>query len=378
MIIAAEAATTERLAFMIRHTSGVVCAPVLPQRLDQLEIPLMVRENTDKLGTAFTQSVDYRLGSSTGISASDRAGTIRALARPTSVAADFSRPGHVFPLRARPGGVLERAGHTEAAIDLVALAGRCPAAAISELVNDDGSMTRGAQLRQFAAKRRLAALSIADLVRYRQRHEPLIELLADTALPTRWGQLRCRVYRSTVDGAQTLAITVGEVREASDVLLRMHSECLTGDVFGSRRCDCGDQFEQALDRMSAQGRGVLLYMRGHEGRGIGLINKIRAYSLQDSGLDTVDANLELGLPVDAREYYVGAQIIRDLGIASVALLTNNPDKLYRLLDLGAPVARRIPLHSAPHRESVDYLLSKKQRMGHLLPAADDQRFAAGL
>lgn len=376
LIMAADAATPERIAFLVRHTSGVVCVPITGERLDELGIPLMVASGSDPFTTAFTQTVDYRPTTTTGISASDRAATIRALATPTAGGQDFCRPGHVFPLRSRDRGVLDRAGHTEAAVDLARLAGRYPAGVIAELVTEDGSMLRPVDCARFAAQHDLVVVSIADLVSYRQRHETLVELVADTTLPTRWGRFRCRLYQSRIVGSETVALTVGDLQGLTSPLVRIHSECLTSDVFGSLRCDCGDQLSHSLKAISAEGRGVLLYMRGHEGRGIGLGNKLRAYGLQDLGHDTVDANSELGLPVDAREYYLGAQVLGALGITAARLLTNNPAKAIGLIDAGIRVTERIPLHTVVHRESVAYMQSKRTRMGHLIPALDDQLHAA--
>jgi 3,4-dihydroxy 2-butanone 4-phosphate synthase/GTP cyclohydrolase II len=310
--------------------------------------------------------VDLSAGTTTGISAADRAATIHALADPTMGAADFNRPGHVFPLRARPGGVLKRAGHTEAALDLARLAGRAPAGVLCEVVLDDGSMARVPELAEFAARHGLPFISIADLIRFRRRNEKLVSRLADTPLPTEWGTFRCIAFESTVDGETHLALSYGEIAGDNDVLVRVHSECLTGDVFASRKCDCGPQLHEALRRIAAEGRGVVVYLRGHEGRGIGIGHKLRAYELQHRGLDTVDANLELGLPVDSREYGIGAQILVDLGITRIRLMTNNPAKYAGLHGWGLDITEQVPILIDPHDDNREYLITKRDRMGHLL------------
>jgi 3,4-dihydroxy 2-butanone 4-phosphate synthase/GTP cyclohydrolase II len=326
----------------------------------------MVPRGDDPRGTAFTVSVDLRVGTTTGISAAERAATARALADPTRTAADFTRPGHVFPLRARPGGVLERRGHTEAAVDLTRLAGTAPTAVISEIVNDDGTMARRPDLRRFAQRHGLPLITVADLIRHRRRTERLVHRGVGTTLPTRHGEFRLHCYTSVLDGTEHLAVVRGDVTDGHDVLVRVHSECLTGDAFGSARCDCGDQLDAALARIAAADRGVVVYLRGHEGRGIGLARKLQAYNLQDSGLDTVDANLSLGLPVDSREYDIGAQILSDLQIHSVRLLTNNPAKSRGLTEYGIDVVSREPLVTAPGPHSVEYLRTKRDRLGHEL------------
>ena len=367
IIFAASKATPELMAFTIRYSSGVVCAPMPAEMLDRLEIPLMTPHNKEKLRTAYTVSVDARDGVSTGISAKDRAHTVRVLADSATEPWEITRPGHVFPLRYRDGGVLVRRGHTEAAVDLARLAGLTPAGVLVEIVNDDGTMKRGPELRAFADEHGLAMISIEDLVRYRRRHEVLVERVAETRLPTRHGDFTAYGYRITVDGGEHIALVYGDVSGDEPVLTRVHSECLTGDVFGSHRCDCGPQLEEALNRVVAEGRGVVIYLRGHEGRGIGLVAKLQAYQLQEGGRDTVDANLDLGLPADARHYGTATQILRDLGIGSVRLLTNNPDKTSSLEEFGVPVAERVPLTPHPNDHNLAYLLTKRDRMGHDLP-----------
>ncbi|CAN5437685.1 bifunctional 3,4-dihydroxy-2-butanone-4-phosphate synthase/GTP cyclohydrolase II [soil metagenome] len=370
LIFAASKATPELMAFTIRHSSGVICVPMPGRMLDRLEIPLMTPHNKDKLRTAYTISVDARDGVSTGISAADRAHTARVLADSATESWELTRPGHVFPLRYREGGVLVRRGHTEAAVDLARMAGLTPAGVLVEVVNDDGTMKRAPELRAFADEHGLAMISIEDLVRYRRRNENLVERVAETRLPTRHGDFTAYGYRITTDGSEHIALVHGDVgsRGVDDpVLTRVHSECLTGDVFGSSRCDCGPQLDEALERIVAEGRGVVVYLRGHEGRGIGLVAKLQAYQLQDGGRDTVDANLDLGLPADARHYGTATQVLKDLKVESVRLLTNNPDKVSNLEDYGVPVPERVPLTPHPNDHNLAYLLTKRDRMGHQLP-----------
>jgi 3,4-dihydroxy 2-butanone 4-phosphate synthase/GTP cyclohydrolase II len=367
LIFAASKATPELMGFTIRHSSGVICVPMPADMLDRLEIPLMSPHNEDRLRTAYTVSVDARDGVTTGISAADRAHTARVLADSATEPWEITRPGHVFPLRYRRGGVLVRRGHTEAAVDLARLAGLTPAGVLVEIVNDDGTMKRGQQLRDFADEHGLAMISIEDLVSYRRRTEVLVERVAETRLPTRHGDFTAYGYRIAVDDGEHLALVHGDVSGDEPVLTRVHSECLTGDVFGSHRCDCGPQLDEALQRVVEAGRGVVIYLRGHEGRGIGLLAKLQAYSLQDGGSDTVDANLELGLPADARHYGAATQILRDLGVGSVRLLTNNPDKSTSLEGYGVPVAERVPLTPHPNDHNLAYLQTKRDRMGHVLP-----------
>jgi len=366
LIFAASKATPELVGFMIRHTSGVICMPMEGHELDRLKLPPMTAVNEDRKGTAYTVSVDARDGVSTGISAADRARTIRVLADSATEPYELTRPGHVFPLRAVDGGVLRRPGHTEATVDLVRLAGFTPAGAICELVNEDGSMMRLPQLVPFARAHELAVVSIADLIRYRWRTERLLRREVSVRLPTEFGEFTAIGYRSAIEGAEHVALVCGDLGDGADVLVRLHSECLTGDVFSSLRCDCGPQFAAAMRQVVAQGRGVVVYLRGHEGRGIGLMAKLRAYELQDAGHDTVDANLSLGYPVDARDYGAGAQILTDIGVRSLRLLTNNPAKRLALLGYGLDVGGSVPLQVPPTSDSLRYLRTKRDRMGHEL------------
>ncbi|MCC3311696.1 bifunctional 3,4-dihydroxy-2-butanone-4-phosphate synthase/GTP cyclohydrolase II [Nocardia africana] len=378
LVLAAEFATAQTIGFLIRHTSGVLCVPMPGADLDRLSLPPMTAVNEDPKGTAYTVSVDAAAGVSTGISAADRAHTMRLLADPRTTPADLTRPGHVFPLRAHPRGVLGRAGHTEATVDLLRAAGLRPAGVIAEVVNDDGSMARLPQLLTFAREHALPIISIADLIEYRKHREHTVTRLAQTRLPTRYGDFQVFGYRDADSGAQPvehLALVFGDP-SGTDVLARLHSECLTGDAFGSLRCDCGEQLDAALQAVAAEGRGVVVYLRGQEGRGIGLLNKLRAYELQDAGADTVDANLRLGLPIDARRYGAGAQILSDLGVESVRLLSNNPDKQAGLQAHGIAVTRRIPLQTDPTEHNVRYLRTKRERMRHQLAGLDVASAAA--
>jgi 3,4-dihydroxy 2-butanone 4-phosphate synthase/GTP cyclohydrolase II len=369
LVVAAELVTTEQMAFMVRHGTGIVCTPMSAERADELRLPPMVTDNTDAHGTAFTVSVDHR-STGTGVSAADRAATVRALADPGTQPGDLRRPGHVFPLRARDGGVLVRAGHTEAAVDLTQLAGLSGVGVITEITADDGTMPSGASVAEFAREHDLPLLAIADLVRYRRATERLVEQVATSAMPTAFGTFRAVAYRSTLDGSEHLALVMGDVAEAGrseqGALVRVHSECLTGDILGSLRCDCGGQLEQALRAVAAEGCGAVIYLRGHEGRGIGLGHKIRAYALQDQGLDTVDANTVQGLPADNRSYGVGSQILGDLGIRRLRLITNNPAKFGGLEGYGLTITGRValPVVETPH--NVRYLRTKRERMGHQL------------
>ena len=371
IIFAAAKATPELMAFTIRHSSGVICVPMPAAMLDRLEIPLMTPHNRDRMRTQFTVSVDARDGVSTGISAADRAHTARVLADSATEPWEVTRPGHVFPLRYSEGGVLTRRGHTEAAVDLARMAGLTPVGVLVEIVNDDGSMKRAPQLREFADEHDLAMISIDDLVRYRHRTEDLVERLAVTRLPTSHGEFTAYGYRSTIDQSEHLALVYGDLSGDEPVLTRVHSECLTGDVFGSQRCDCGPQLDEALAAVVAAGRGVVVYLRGHEGRGIGLVAKLEAYALQDAGRDTVDANLDLGLPADARHYGAASQVLRDLGVEHVRLLTNNPEKSEALADFGVAVDAQLPLTPRPNPHNLRYLHTKRDRMGHDLPDLPD-------
>jgi 3,4-dihydroxy 2-butanone 4-phosphate synthase / GTP cyclohydrolase II len=364
IIAAASLATPDLLAFMIRYTSGVICAPMRGVELDRLQLPLMTSQNTERMRTAFTVSVDARDGVSTGISAADRATTALRLVDPGTTAADLVRPGHVFPLRYAEGGVLRRPGHTEAAVDLARLAGLPEAGVLAEVVNDDGTMARLPELREFATTHGLALVSIEQLIEYRRRTERQLSRQAKTKVPNAYGQWQAYGYRHEVDGTEYLALVLGEVAGRAGVLTRLHSECLTGDVFGSLRCDCGAQLEAAMAAISAEGRGVVLYLRGHEGRGVGLLSKLRAYELQDAGADTVDANLVLGLPADAREYSAGAQMLADLEVRSVRLLTNNPAKVSGLTECGVEVTTRIALPAAVTPYNLRYLATKRDKLGH--------------
>ncbi|HSV40784.1 MAG TPA: bifunctional 3,4-dihydroxy-2-butanone-4-phosphate synthase/GTP cyclohydrolase II [Nocardioidaceae bacterium] len=370
IIFAASKATPELMAFTIRYSSGVICVPMPADMLDRLEIPLMTPHNKDKLRTAYTISVDARDGVSTGISAADRAHTCRVLADSATEPWEITRPGHVFPLRYREGGVLVRRGHTEAAVDLAMLAGLTPAGVLVEIVNDDGTMKRGPELRAFADEHGLKMISIDDLVHFRRRTENHVERVAETRLPTAAGDFTAFGYKINIDDSEHIALVYGEpgeLKSGEPVLTRVHSECLTGDVFGSKRCDCGPQLDEALERVVEEGRGVVIYLRGHEGRGIGLLAKLQAYSLQDGGRDTVDANLDLGLPADARHYGAATQILRDLGVTSVRLLTNNPLKTEGLEAYGIAVTERVPLTPHPNDHNLGYLQTKRDRMGHHLP-----------
>jgi 3,4-dihydroxy 2-butanone 4-phosphate synthase/GTP cyclohydrolase II len=367
IVMAAEAATPEAINLMIRHSRGLVCAPMPGSRLDELRLPLMVQDNTDVLRTAFTVSVDYKQGSTTGISAADRAATLRALVNPQTQATDFNRPGHIFPLRAAPLGVLARPGHTEAAVDLTRLAGLTPGGVICEIIDDDGTMSRLPRLMEFARRHGMPIVSIADLIRHRIRTETFVHRVSEARLPTRYGTFTATTFQSALDGRQHLALTMGEIGAGEDVLTRVHSECLTGDLLGSLRCDCGEQLHMALARIGAEGRGCLVYLRGHEGRGVGLARKIEAYALQDAGgHDTLSANIALGLPADARDYSAGAQILADLDVRSIRLLTNNPGKATALADLGVRINSNVPIIGEVNEENMRYLAAKKDRMGHML------------
>jgi 3,4-dihydroxy 2-butanone 4-phosphate synthase/GTP cyclohydrolase II len=367
LIVAAEHATPETMAFFVRHTSGLICASITAERADQLDLPLMVERNTEAQRTAFTVTVDFRAGTTTGISAADRSRTAQALVDPSTRPEDLARPGHLHVLRAREGGVLKRAGHTEAAVDLARLAGLAPAGVLCEVVTEDGlGMARRDDLEIFAKKHDLLLVTIADLIRYRRQTERLVRRTAEARLPTEFGEFRCVAYESVIDHETHLAFVMGEPAGEPNVLVRVHSECLTGDVFGSQRCECGAQLHQALRMIAGEGMGVVVYLRGHEGRGIGIAHKLQAYELQDTGFDTVDANLELGLPVDSREYGIGAQILVDLGITTMRLMTNNPAKRGGLEGFGLQIVERVPIEVTPNAENIRYLRTKRDRLGHLL------------
>ena len=376
LVMAAEAATPENIAFFLAHTSGLICVPLMPDRLDELELPLMVAQNTESQRTAFTVTVDFKQGTTTGISASDRAATIKSLIDPSTKPADLARPGHILPLRYRTGGVLKRAGHTEATIDLARMAGCYPAGVLCEIVTEDKqSMARRPELERFAVEHNLPVISIADLVRFRRHREKLVERIASARIPTIDGEFTGYAYLSLVDGEHHFALVAGDVSGRENVLVRVHSECLTGDVFGSKRCDCGPQLAFAMQKIAAEGAGVVVYLRGHEGRGIGLAHKLRAYTLQEQGRDTVDANIELGFPVDNREYGIGAQILVDLGITTMRLMTNNPAKYGGLEGFGLDIVERVPIEPAPNPENLHYLQTKRERLGHVfvdLPPSDNQ------
>ena len=365
LAMAAELITPEAVNFMATEGRGLICVPMMAQRLDQLRIPMMVYENTARLGTAFTVSVDVLKGATTGISAQDRAATIKALIAPETTAEDLGRPGHIFPLRYMEGGVLVRAGQTEASVDLARMAGLYPAGVICEIMNDDGTMARMPQMEEFSRKHGIKVVSVADIIAYRTAHERLIERVAEARVPTKHGDFVAVSYRSIVDRDEHVALVKGPISADDDVLVRVHSECLTGDVFGSVRCDCGDQMNLALQAIQREGKGIFLYMR-QEGRGIGIQNKLKAYALQDDGLDTVEANKKLGFPPDLRHYGVGAQILVDLGVKKMRLLTNNPKKVVGLESFGLKLVEQVPIIAPVNDENRRYLKTKQERMGHLL------------
>ncbi|MFH8992346.1 bifunctional 3,4-dihydroxy-2-butanone-4-phosphate synthase/GTP cyclohydrolase II [Streptomyces sp. NPDC017940] len=378
LVIAAEKATPEVVAFMMSECRGLICAPMEGDELDRLQLPQMVENNTESMSTAFTVSVDASgaHGVTTGISAADRATTLQLLASGKAGAGDFVRPGHIFPLRAKEGGVLVRDGHTEAAVDLARLAGLRPAGAIVEIAGEDGRMLRLPELVPFARRHGLTIISIEDLIAYRRTAEPTVRREAEVRLPTTFGEFIAYGYRSTADGVEHVALVHGDIGTGDDVLVRVHSECLTGDVFHSLRCDCGPQFDESMRRITDEGRGVVVYLRGHEGRGIGLLSKLRAYELQERGSDTLDANLELGLPADARDYGAGAQILEDLGVRGLRLLTNNPDKVDALARHGLKVIAREPMPVTVGEHNLRYLRTKRDRMGHDLPWLDTPDMSA--
>ena len=365
LIVAAEKVTAEHIGFMVRHCSGIICVPMEGERLEELNLPLMAADNTESMRTAFTVSVDAIEGTSTGISAADRATTIKALLDPGSRPTDLARPGHIFPLRYTTGGVLRRAGHTEASVDLARLAGLDPAGVLCEVVNEDGTMARMPDLERFAAQHGLLIISIADLIKYRRRWERLVTRVTEARIPTSFGSFNAIAYESH-DGREHVALVKGNPAGKDNVLVRVHSECFTGDVLGSIRCDCGTQLSEAMRKIDEEGEGIIVYIRGHEGRGIGLRHKLEAYALQDKGFDTVEANVELGFSVDSRDYGVGAQILVDLGVSTMRLLTNNPTKRAGLEGYGLTIVDRVPLESVPNPENIRYLTTKKEKLGHLL------------
>lgn len=370
LIFAASKTTPELVGFMVRHSSGVICVPMEGPVLDRLGLPPMTYVNEDRKGTAYSVSVDARDGIETGISAADRSRTIKVLCDSATEPWEITRPGHVFPLRAMPGGVLRRPGHTEAAVDLARLSGLTPAGVIAEVVNDDGSMMRAPALREFSDQHNLKMISIADLIKYRRKNESLIKRVATAKLPTEFGEFDIVGFESILDGTDHVALVKGDLGDGQDVLVRVHSECLTGDALGSLRCDCGPQLRAAMRQVSLEGRGVVLYVRGHEGRGIGLLHKLQAYQLQDGGADTVEANVQLGLPADARDYGTGAQILGDLGVKSMRLLTNNPTKRAGLDGYGLTITESVPLEIAPNDFNLSYLETKRDQMGHTLTFGD--------
>jgi len=365
LTLAAQFATPEAINFMAKEGRGLICLALEPERCDQLGLDLMAAKNESPFQTAFTVSVEAREGVTTGISAHDRARTIQVAIDPRSTPRDLVQPGHIFPLKAKDGGVLERAGQTEAAVDLARLAGVTPAGVICEIMNDDGTMARVPDLEKFCARHGMKMITVADLIEYRRRQDKLVQREVEVKLPTAYGDFRAVAYRSLVDNKHHIALVKGDVDGADDVLVRVHSECLTGDVFHSLRCDCGEQLESALSMIEAEGSGVLLYL-AQEGRGIGLLNKLHAYKLQEEGLDTVDANLKLGLPADLRDYGIGAQILVDLGLTSIRIMTNNPKKIVGLEGYGLEVSDQIPIEHVPNEHNLAYLRAKKERMGHLL------------
>ncbi len=365
LVMAADCVTAEAVNFMARHARGLICLTLTPERCEELGLPMMTQRNRTPYETAFTVSIEARTGVSTGISAADRAHTIRVAVDPATRAEDLIQPGHVFPLRARPHGVLERTGQTEASVDLARMAGFSAAGVICEVMNEDGTMARVPDLVTYCEHHDLKMITVADLIAFRHRREKLVERIASAQLPTRYGDFVSHGYRSMIDGQHHVALVMGDVQGASDVLVRVHSECVTGDVFHSLRCDCGDQLERALSQIAQEGKGVLLYL-AQEGRGIGLLNKLRAYELQEQGMDTVDANVALGLPVDSRDYGMGAQILADLGLSTIRVLTNNPKKIVGLEGYGLTVTAQLPIVAEPNPANADYLRTKVERMGHTI------------
>ncbi len=372
LAIAAEKVNADAINFMAKHARGLICLPITGHRLDELKVPLMVQENTAKFSTAFAVSIEAKHKTSSGISAHDRAATVKAILDPSTKPEDLARPGHMFPIWAKEGGVLVRAGHTEAIVDLARFAGLYPAGVVCEIMNEDGTMARLPQLEAVADKFGITIMSIADLITYRRRHEKLIERVAEARLPTKYGEFRVIAYRSKVDPDEHVALVKGDITGDEPVLVRVHSECLTGDVFGSLRCDCGGQIVLAMEKIAKEGRGVFLYMR-QEGRGIGFHNKLRAYALQDQGLDTVEANLALGFDADLRDYGIGAQILADLGLHNIKLLTNNPKKVIGLESYGLHIVEIVDLQTSPTPYNLEYLKTKQKKLGHLLDVDEDEK-----
>jgi 3,4-dihydroxy 2-butanone 4-phosphate synthase/GTP cyclohydrolase II len=377
LVMAAEKVSPQAVNFMATNGRGLICLPMTGERLDELHIPVMALRNTSEQGTAFHVSIGAKGRITTGISAADRAATVRTAIDPATRPEDISMPGHVFPLRARPGGVLERAGHTEAAVDLARMAGLAPAGVICEIMNEDGTMARRPQLEDVAARFGLHMVTVADVIRFRRRNEKLVERVSTVRLPTTFGEFTAHAYRSQLDGVVHVALVAGDVAGRPDVLVRVHSECMTGDIFHSQRCDCGAQLDEAMRRVQEEGRGVILYIVGHEGRGIGLLNKFKAYELQEQGRDTVEANEELGFPADLRDYGIGAQILADLGLTTMRLMTNNPTKIVGIEGYGLKVTEQVPIQVPPGAENVGYLRTKRDRMEHMLSIDDDDDGAAG-
>jgi 3,4-dihydroxy 2-butanone 4-phosphate synthase/GTP cyclohydrolase II len=365
LCMAAEKVTPEAINFMAKHGRGLICLSLTPRRVEELKLPMMTDTNTSSFGTAFTVSIEAKRGVTTGISAKDRAVTILTAINPQTKPEDIARPGHVFPLKAKPGGVLQRAGQTEGSVDLARLAGLYPAGVICEIMNDDGTMARVPQLMEFAQRHNMKIITVKDLIQYRMRTERFVKRVATVQMPTEYGDFTAIAYSNDVDPNVHIALVKGEIKPEDKVLVRVHSECLTGDVFGSKRCDCGDQLHKAMDMIRKEGKGVLLYMR-QEGRGIGLANKLKAYELQDKGLDTVEANIKLGFKPDLRDYGIGAQILVDVGVRKMKLMTNNPKKIIGLEGYGLKVVERVSIESSPHDKNIVYLKTKKKKLGHML------------